>query len=376
MQHFQLHILRQTGRKTLNVHFLGIQAAWLNKQLVAGLVGKADNFRLNAGAVAGADTGDGAVIHGAAVEILPDDAVGFLVGIGEIADGGVVHLVGGAEGERFYGLVPGLQFHFGKINASPVDPGRGAGFEPPQGKPQLAQPVGKADAGVHSVRAGGNNAFTGDNGAVQIGAGGDHHGTGGVAGAQLGDHALHMTVFYLNVHNLRLLEFQMLLLFQGALHIHLISLAICLGAQGMDGGTLAPVEHPILNAAGIGGHTHFAAQSVQLPHQMPLAGAANGGIAGHIAHGVQIDGKQNGVQSQPGGSQGSLDSGVTRADDGNVTASGNKAHWASSVSASGRFFSSGGSRKGLHTTSQRLMGVPRAWNFSSYPVMMPTMPFS
>ena len=82
----------------------------------------------------------------------------------------------------------------------------------------------------------------------------------------------------------------------------------------MDGGTLAPVEHPILDAAGIGGHTHFAAQSVQFPYQMPLAGAANGGIAGHIAHGIQIDGKQNGVQSQPGGSQGSLDSGVTCAD--------------------------------------------------------------
>ena len=29
------------------------------------------------------------------------------------------------------------------------------------------------------------------------------------------------------------------------------------------------------------------------------------------------------------------------------------------------FFSSGGRTKGLQTTSQRLMGVPRAWNFSS-----------
>ena len=33
-----------------------------------------------------------------------------------------------------------------------------------------------------------------------------------------------------------------------------------------------------------------------------------------------------------------------------------------------------GRNLGLHTISHRLMGVPRAWNFSSYPVMMPTMP--
>ena len=34
-------------------------------------------------------------------------------------------------------------------------------------------------------------------------------------------------------------------------------------------------------------------------------------------------------------------------------------------SCSAGFFSSGGRIKGLQTTSQRLMGVPRAWNFSS-----------
>ena len=34
-------------------------------------------------------------------------------------------------------------------------------------------------------------------------------------------------------------------------------------------------------------------------------------------------------------------------------------------SSSASFFSSLGSTKGLQTTSQRLMGVPRAWNFSS-----------
>ena len=35
------------------------------------------------------------------------------------------------------------------------------------------------------------------------------------------------------------------------------------------------------------------------------------------------------------------------------------------LSVSSAFFSSLGRMKGLQTTSQRLMGVPRAWNFSS-----------
>ena len=105
------------------------------------------------------------------------------------------------------------------------------------------------------------------------------------------------------------------------LHVFLVFPAVGLCPEGVDGGAFALIQHPVLDAAVVCRHAHFAAQRIQLPDQMALAGAADGGIAGHIAHGVQIDGKEDGMQPQPGGGQRGLDARVTRTDDGHVTAS-------------------------------------------------------
>ena len=137
-QHGQLHVLGQAGGKTLNVHFLGVQPAGLDEQLVPGLVGKTDDLRLDAGTVPGTHAGDGAVVHGAAVQILTDNPVGLLVGIGQVAHGGIVDLVGGVEGKRLRRLVPRLHLHFGKIDAPAVDPGGRAGFEAAKVQPESA----------------------------------------------------------------------------------------------------------------------------------------------------------------------------------------------------------------------------------------------
>ena len=139
------------------------------------------------------------------------------------------------------------------------------------------------------------------------------------------------------------------------LHIPAVCLPVRLGTEGMDRGAFPPVQHPILDTGVICRQTHFPAQGVQFPHKMPLAGAADSRIAGHVPHGVQIDSKKNGVQSQPGGSQGRLDARVTGSDHRHITASCMVGAHASASSAlcSGR-------RKGCIVTSHRLMGVPRA----------------
>ena len=105
------------------------------------------------------------------------------------------------------------------------------------------------------------------------------------------------------------------------LHHGLVQPPVGLGPEGMDGGTLAPVQHPVLDAGLVCGQTHFAAQSVDFPDDVALAGAADGGVAGHIAHRVQVDGEQDGVHAKPGTGQCGFDARMTRADDGNVTAS-------------------------------------------------------
>ena len=329
-QHLHLHILGQAAGKALDVHFLRVSAAGLDKKLMPGLVGEADDFRLDAGAVPGAYAGNGAVVHGTAVEVFPDDSVGFLVGVGQVAHRLVAGLTGGAEGEGLHGIVSGLNFHFGKIDAPPVHPGGCAGFEPAQRQAQAPQIVRQAYAGVHSVRAGGNDAFAGDHRAVQVRSRGDDHGLSFILRPQLGAHPADNPILCQHRHDLSLLQLQMFLKLQGVLHVLLIFPPVCLSPKGVDCRALAPVEHPVLDAAVICRHAHFAAQGVQLPNQVTLAGAADGRIAGHVAHRVQVDGEKNGVQPQPGGRQCRLDAGMTRADDGYVAASSVIGHCAAS----------------------------------------------
>ena len=105
---------------------------------------------------------------------------------------------------------------------------------------------------------------------------------------------------------------------QGVLHEFLVFAAVRLSTKGMNCGAFTAVEHPELNAGPVCRLAHFAAQGINLPDQMAFAGAADGGVAGHVAHGIQIDGKDNGFQSQACGGQGGFDACMARTDDRNV----------------------------------------------------------
>ena len=105
------------------------------------------------------------------------------------------------------------------------------------------------------------------------GPGGQHHG---------GDCA----VLGADLHHLALADGEVLLTLQDALHAALVLPAVRLGPEGPDGGALALVQKAVLDAALVGGLRHFAPQGVQLPDQVALAGAADGGVAGHVAYGV------------------------------------------------------------------------------------------
>ena len=114
----------------------------------------------------------------------------------------------------------------------------------------------------------------------------------------------------------------MLLPLQGVLHVFLVPPPVRLGPEGPDRRPLALVQEPVLDAARVGGLCHLAPQGVQLPDQMALAGAADGGVAGHVARRVQVDGEHDGLHPQPGGGQGSLNARVAGADDGDIKLSG------------------------------------------------------
>ena len=110
----------------------------------------------------------------------------------------------------------------------------------------------------------------------------------------------------------------MLLLLQGLLHHLLVAPPVGLGPEGVHRRPLTQVQHPVLDAGLVRRLGHLAPQSVQLPHQMALAGTANGRVAGHVAHTVQIHREAHRVQPQPGRRQGGLDPRVSRADHRNI----------------------------------------------------------
>ena len=284
------------------------------------LFGKAHHLILDAGAVAGADAFDGAAVQRAAADILPDDGVGLPVSVADVAGQLVLQHGGiGGEGGRNRRLVPLLLFQFLVIYAVAVHPGGGTGLEAAQRNAKLPQTFTEMGGGVHPVRAGFFAVFPDEHLALEKGSGGDDHRSDRVPSAHGGgDGGDVARPVGFDGDDLRLTHRQARLIFQRGLHIHMVALAVALQAQAVDRGAFAQVEHPALQHGGVGGLCHFAAQGIQLPHQVTLGGAPDAGVAGHIADGIQRDGKDDGAAAKTRGGQRRFDAGVSGADDGDI----------------------------------------------------------
>jgi hypothetical protein len=90
----------QGGGDAVDVEFAGVAALRFQEDLVALLLGKADDLVLHGGAVAGAHALDFARIHGRFVDIGPDDVVRLGGGVGDPA-GNLFHV------ERY--IAPGVE---------------------------------------------------------------------------------------------------------------------------------------------------------------------------------------------------------------------------------------------------------------------------
>ena len=252
--------------------------------------------------------------------------MGLFVRIGQPADGLIFRRRPGREGERLGIVVAGLQLHAAEIDAARVDARGRAGLEAAQAQAERGKALGQLRRGPHPVRSGGDRAVADDDAAVKIRPGGHDAGLDAVLRAELRDHAAERAVLGQQLRDGCLLQLKARLALEQLLHMLLIAAAVGLRAQGVHGRALAPVEHPILDAAGVGGLAHFAAKGVQLADKMPLARSADGGVAGHVAHGVEIDREQNGAQTQSSGNQRGLNARVPRADHGDIVCTGKISH--------------------------------------------------
>ena len=108
---------------------------------------------------------------------------------------------------------------------------------------------------------------------------------------------------------------------QHGLHCCAVKRAVGLGARPAHRRTLAPVEQAKLDARRIRDAAHQAVQRIDLAHQMALADAADGGIAGHLAQGFEGVGEQQGAGAKARRCRRRFAAGMTAADDDDVVAS-------------------------------------------------------
>ena len=87
-------------------------------------------------------------------------------------------------------------------------------------------------------------------------------------------------------------------------------------------GPLAAVEHAELDARGVDGPAHGAAQGVDFADELPLGHAADGRIAAHLGDGIEIAGQQCGPRAMRAGGRGRLGARMAAADHQDVEITG------------------------------------------------------
>ena len=107
-------------------------------------------------------------------------------------------------------------------------------------------------------------------------------------------------------------------IFECFLHDALIEKFIRLHPERVDGGAFARIEEPPLDRRPVRRDAHLAAERIDLAHEMTLAGAADGRVAGHHRDVVERKRHAERTPPEPRRCERRLDTRVPRTDDDNV----------------------------------------------------------
>ena len=103
-----------------------------------------------------------------------------------------------------------------------------------------------------------------------------------------------------------------------SLHLELVVPFVGLGPGAVHRRPLGAVEDTEVDPSGVDRPPHEPSQGVDLANELPLADAADGRVAAHLADGVEITCEQGRLGPQPGRCTGRLDAGVAGPDDDHV----------------------------------------------------------
>ncbi len=252
--------------------------------------------------------------------------MGLLGGSGDVATDLLRVLVTAAdEGHHRRRLIAPLFLHHREIHGTGINPRRRPGFQPADVERQLPQPPGQGIGRRVTGTATGMVLHANVDNATQEGTGGEHHGAGMEADAGLGYHAGHPVAFHQQIVCGLLEQGQIGLVLQQVADRCLVQDAIGLGTGRPHRRALAAVEYPELDAGLVGRARHGTAEGIDFLHQVALANATNGRIAGHLAKGFNVMGQQQGLRPHAGSSQCRLGTGMATTNDNHIE-TGRKIH--------------------------------------------------
>lgn len=217
-------------------------------------------------------------------------------------------------GEVWNEFVAGLRIGFGKIDGTAGKAGRGAGFQSAKFEADFAERGGEIHGGGLPCPATRLLGTADVHEAAKKSAGCDDHGFPEILDFEGGFHAENLTVFVEEFCGLALFYVETLLAFADPFEAELVGFFVALRAWSPDGWTFFGVEHPELEAGHVCGFAHFATERVDFASQVAFGETADGGVAGHLTDGVEIDGKEESSASHAGSSEGGLDAGVAGAE--------------------------------------------------------------
>ena len=298
---------------------------------MAVAIAEADDLVLDRGAIARAAALDLAGIHRRAMHIGPDHVMGRRRRPGDPALDLRRRDPVGHDRKRLRRIVAGLHFDRGPVDGRAIEPRRRAGLQSSERKAGPLEGSRKPHRRRLADPAGGPVLLAEMDQAAQEGPGGDDDGTGrelpALAQTNAGDPAvrddqlIRLAFDHAEIGGLP----------DRGLHGRGIKLAVRLGPRSADRRTLAAVQHPKLDAAGIGDPAHQTIQGIDLADQMALAETADGGIAGHRADGRETMGHQGGLRAHPRSRARGLAAGVAAADDDDVEGVRSGNHAATSI---------------------------------------------
>jgi hypothetical protein len=150
------------------------------------------------------------------------------------------------------------------------------------------------------------------------GAGGEYDGPADKSDLHPGIDSCGRVVYQVQTCHFRLLQVKVFLPLKHALHAQPVHLLVSLCPRCPDRWPFPGIQHTELDTGGIDILPHFAAESVDLPDDMPLCLSTDRRIAGHECDGVKIDGEEQRFAPHACRSEGSLASGVPSTDDDHV----------------------------------------------------------